>query len=177
MTDYRELGLEFTPSYKSFDVTGLDKTNHINVLQYLPVNEKAELIQFVVNSAIDEYTGCFSPLRVEIFFAIAICKWYAAIEIEDLSDIAAAYDLLDSTGFIGNVMANIPKDELKFISDLMRETVDDIARYNNSAAGIIQNMSNSSEGLSSNIEDILKKIKEGQGLELLSEIKNVVGTD
>nr|DAG20608.1 MAG TPA: hypothetical protein [Caudoviricetes sp.] len=51
----------------------------LEIRNYLPVDEKAEFIQFIVNHALDNMTGCFSPVRIEVYFSIAVCKWYASI--------------------------------------------------------------------------------------------------
>uniref|UniRef100_UPI003078C635 hypothetical protein n=1 Tax=Dialister succinatiphilus TaxID=487173 RepID=UPI003078C635 len=61
--------------------------------------------------------------------------------------------------------------------DLVRDTLSDIARYNNSAAGIIQMMNKNASGLDTYITDIMEKIKNGENLETLSVIKDVVGKD
>lgn len=149
----------------------------IEVQSYLPIDDKTKLLQFVVNGALDEITGTFSPLRVEVYFAIAVCRWYAGISFteEDMVNVAQVYDALDTNGLIEDILDAIPEGELVFIKNLVEETVADIARYNTSAAGIIQSMSNSATGLDEQITTILEQIKNGEGLEQLSVIKDVVG--
>lgn len=66
---------------------------------------------------------------------------------------------------------------MSFISNLVEETTKDIARYNSSAAGIIQSMSNNASGLDEQITELLEKVKNGEGLEQLAVIKDVVGLD
>lgn len=63
------------------------------------------------------------------------------------------------------------------MEDLVKDTIKDIARYNSSAAGIIQMMNQNAGGLNEQITDMLNKIKNGENLETLSVIKDVVGTD
>lgn len=175
MIDFKDLNLEFKQEVKEFKCGDLI----ISVLQYLPIDDKTKLIQYVVNASIDETTGCASPLRVETYFGLGICSWYAGIEFneEDNFDPGQTYDLLESNGIISQIMNKIPTEELEFIQDLVNDTIADIVRYNNSAAGIIQAMSSNAQGLDNNISDILEKIKNGEGLETLSVIKDVVGTD
>lgn len=149
----------------------------LDIRQYLPIDEKAGLLQFIVANAIDNMTGCFSPLRLEVFFAIAVCRWYAGItfELMPLERTGEAYDKLEQSGIIDTVMANIPDTELKFLRDLVNDTAADIARYNNSFAGMIKYASDNTEGLDNQITDVLEKIKNGEGLEQLAVIKDVVG--
>lgn len=175
MVKFEDLGLQLNDKTKEIKC-GEDIV--VTVKQYLPIKEKVELMQFVNRFAIDDTTGCSSPLRVEVFFSIGICMWYTDIEIDKtpLSNYEV-YDLLDSSGLLDQIMNAIPDEELTFIKDLVEETIVDIVKYNNSAAGIIQAMSFNAQGLDTQITDILEKIKNGEGLETLSIIKDVVGTD
>lgn len=151
----------------------------ITVLQYLPIEEKIEFLQYVVNSSLDDTTGCFSPIRVEVYFGLAVCKWYTDIEFDDIDNISKNYDLLDSSGLLSLIMRAIPQEELEFMSDLVEQTVADICRYNNSAAGIIYNITSKSDAdnLTKQIQEIMDKVNNKEGLELLSVIKDAVGND
>lgn len=149
------------------------------VRQYLPIKEKVAFIQSVVNGALDENTGCFSPIRVEVFFSLAICRWYAGIvfDSDDLKDIEKVYDTLETNGVINKIIQAMNDEEYDFMKSLVQETIDDIARYNSSAAGIIRMMSVDAGGLGDQVNDILEKIKNKEGIETLDVIKNVVGKD
>ena len=159
------------------DETGLEETIHLDVRKYLPINEKTDLIQFVVNSAIDDLTGCFSPVRTEVFFSLGVCKWYAGITFEDVlpEQLSDVYDKLDQNEIIGDIMRAIPEEEIVFMNELVDDTIRDIARYNNSFAGIMQVASQNSEELNHWIDDSLEKIKNKEGIEQLEVIKDVVG--
>lgn len=151
----------------------------VEVRNYLPIDEKSDFIKFIVDHALDDVTGCFSPVRVEVFFSIAICKWYANISFTDkqLADASKIYDLLEENDVIDKIISAIPEDEAEFMKELVNDTISDIARYNSSAAGIVQAMSMNAGGLDNQITEILEKIKNGEGLEILAEIKDVVGKD
>lgn len=165
--------------------TGINKikinneTTELEVRTYLPIDKKADLIKFIVDGALDDNTGCFSPLRVEVYFAIAICKWYANIDFsfDNLMNISKVYDILESNSIIDSIINAIPSDEMDFLSELVQDTINDIARYNSSAAGIIKTMTVDANSLDGQINSILEKIKNGEGLEALSVIKDAVGTD
>lgn len=151
----------------------------LEIRQYLPIDEKANLIQFIVNHALDQMTGCFSPVRVEVYFSIAVCKWYAGITFTDkqMAEVSKTYDLLEENGVIDKIISVIPENEINFMNELVNDTIDDIARYNSSAAGIIQAMSANADGLDNQITEILDKVKNGENMETLSVIKDVVGKD
>lgn len=172
--NFVDLGLELKSDCSEFKIAE-DIT--LTVKNYLPIAEKTNMINFIVNAALDDTTGCFSPIRVEVYFGLAICRWYAGIILDDLADAGETYDILESNGIIQAIMDTIPGDEMEFVRDLVQDTISDISRYNSSAAGIIQMMSSNAGNLDSQITDILEKIKNGEGLETLSVIKDVVGKD
>lgn len=163
------------------ETTSLKLTDDVilEIRDYLPIDEKSEFIQFIVNHALDQMTGCFSPVRVEVYFSVAVCKWYANIAFTDkqMMDISKTYDLLEENGVIDQIISTIPEDEIEFMKELVNDTVNDITRYNSSAAGIIQAMTTNASGLDTQITEILDKIKNGENLETLAVIKDVVGKD
>lgn len=175
---FQELNLAPTSNVR---VVEIDKTKEmtLEVLSYLPVEDKTKLLQFVIDGAIDNTTGTFSPLRVEVYFAIAVCHWYAGIDFteQDLTNISTVYDTLENNHVVANIVKAIPEQEFCFMEELVRETVNSIEKYLNSAAGIIQSMNIDASNLDGQISQILEQIKNGEGLEQLAVIKDVVGKD
>ena len=175
--DIKTMGYDLDVSCSTIELDSGDGESHeIKVLHYLPIEGKGDLVNKVIDGALDTNTGCFSPLRLNVYFDIAVMEYYCGIELDDCS-IPEAYDILESTGIMSKVLAEIPEEERNFIQSLVDETAQDIARYNNSFAGMVSNVSSDASELDSNLQDILEKIKNKEGLEVLSEIKNVVGTD
>lgn len=143
--------------------------NIIEVVQYLPQATKAELVEFVLLNALDERTGCFSPIRLETFFAIAVMKFYTNLTFTDkqLSDIVKLYDLLEYNGVVSQVMEAIPEEELAFINSAVNDTAVDIARYNNSFAGLLSNISDKNNKIDDQFTAIMEKLKDSEGLQEL----------
>ena len=169
--NYSDLGLDI--EYKKVEVE-LIGDKKLNVLTYLPMKDKTEMLQFIVNNVIDPKTGCASPIRTEIYFSIAVCHWYGGIDFsnEDMTKISDVYDALEVNKVIQTIIDYVPYDEINFMRDLAEETVADVARYNSSAAGIIQSMADSSGSLDEQLSDIIKKVQSREGLEMLDMIKN-----
>lgn len=169
---FKELNLDTNVNYEEINIGDIK----LQIRDYLNVSEKARMIQFIVDGALDDNTGCFSPLRVNVYFDIGLCVWYAGIVFDenDIVNIEKVYDILTSNGVIQRITNAIPEDEFELIKDLAQETIDDIAKYNSSAAGIIRNMTVDADGLGNQIEGLLDKIKNAEGLETLSVIKDVV---
>ena len=169
--NYSDLGLNIEIKEVEVEVAGGKK---LNVLTYLPMKGKTEMLQFIVNNVIDPKTGCASPIRMEIYFSIAMCHWYGGIGFsdEDMAKISDVYDALELNKVIQTITDYVPYDEINFMRDLAEETVADVARYNSSAAGIIQSMADSSGSLDEQLSDIIKKVQSREGLEMLDMIKN-----
>lgn len=176
--DIKDILMQATaePEYKEIEI-GMGPDHTVRVLQYLPIDGKANLVQYVVNAAIDNNTGCFSPVRVNVYYAIGVVRSYCGVHFDDLQDMAEAYDLLESTDILSHIMEAIPEEERVYMENLVNDTIEDIARYNNSFAGMMSAMSVEANDLGTSLEDILEKIKNREGMELLGEIKNAVGTD
>lgn len=169
--NYNDLGLDIEYKQVEVEIAGGKK---LNVLTYLPMKDKTEMLQFIVNNVIDPKTGCASPIRMEIYFSIAICHWYGGIDFsnEDMAKISDVYDALEVNKVIQTIIDYVPYDEINFMRDLAEETVADVARYNSSAAGIVQSMADSSGSLDKQLSDIIQKVQSKEGLELLDMIKN-----
>ena len=75
-------------------------------------------------------------------------------------------------GIIDDIIQVMEAEEYDFMYTLVEETTKNIARYNTSAAGIIQAMSNSADGLDKQISDIVSKLQSRENLELLDAIKD-----
>lgn len=148
----------------------------LDVLTYLPQAEKAKFIAFVIQSAIDD-RGCFSPIRLETFFSIAIAKWYGQISFTDkqIQDAARTYDILQSNDIFNLIIDTLPEDEYRFMEEAVNDTAKDVARYNNSAAGLLAAMNTAASSLDTELSSVLEKIKNKEGIEELSEIRNIMG--
>ena len=149
----------------------------VAVRKYLPIGDKANLITWAINLALDEKTGCISPIRFEVCFAIAVVKWYADIELDDDTTLSAIYDIWEQNDVINQVMGAIPVGEIDFVRDLAKDTAEDLVRYNNSFAGMITMASGDTSELNEQVVSIVNSIKNAEGMEQLAVIKDVVGTD
>lgn len=173
---FTKLGLK---PIKNTKTIALDNGVEIEVKEYLPIAEKIELINYVVENALDEKTGCFSPVRTEVYFSIGVAKWYGNISFTEkqMVDIDKTYDALETNGVLDKIMGAIPSDELEFLKSLIDDTTTDIARYNSSFAGVVTAASGEAGTLDDQINKIMESVKNREGLEVLGAVKDVVGID
>lgn len=177
ITDFNAFKSTFPDEEPKYKEISLSDDSSIRVLQYLPVDGKSSLIQYVVSIAFDEMTGCFSPIRVDIAYSIGLMRAYCGIHFEEDANIVEAYDFLEKNGILDKVVAAIPEDERVYMEKLVNETIEDIVKYNHSFAGMVQMMKSDAEGLDASIKKILEQVRNKEGLEVLDQIRNVVGTD
>lgn len=149
----------------------------LDVRTYLPIDDKANLITWAINLALDEKNGCISPVRFEVCFALGVVRWYAGIDFDDDISFSDIYDMFEQNDVINQVMGAIPVAEIDFVRDLAKDTAEDIVRYNNSFMGMITTASSDTSNLTDEVKEIVNAIKNGEGMEQLAVIKDVVGTD
>ena len=79
----------------------------IEVKQYLPVNEKLDLIARVLNGAHDE-NNFPNPIKIEVIGTLEIIMAYTNISFTEKQkeDVAKLYDLLDSNGVVNTIIIN-----------------------------------------------------------------------
>lgn len=148
----------------------------LDILTYLPQTMKATFVGFVVEHSIDQDTGCSSPLRLDTWFSIALAKYYGQITFTDkqLEDPGKVYDILQMNGVFNVIAGTIPEEEYTYIKNCTEQTAEDVARYNTSAAGIIGAMKDDSNSLNKQVEDIMKKIQNREGIDELLSIRDAI---
>lgn len=152
-------------NYKEITFNG----DTIKVKQYLPIEEKADLINVALQKSIYN-RQLFDPLYLDAFVKMNILYMYTDIVFTQ-EERAKELDLFDKcycSNLIEEVIEEIPAEELKIIYDTIKLKKEEITKYNNSFSGIIQNTLNT---FATDFEPIVKMLQE-QGVEkVLSLLK------
>ena len=100
---YASLKLKVDNSVETFDFQG----NTIEVLKYLPIQEKYDLIMVALEKAEDEI---YNPIMLEAYFHLHLVYMYTNLTFTDKQreDELKLYDTLQSTGFITKMIEKIP---------------------------------------------------------------------
>ena len=148
----------------------------IEVKQYLPVNDKLELISNVINSAHDE-NNFANPVKVSVFTTLEIMYAYTNINFTDKQkeDPTKLYDMLISTGLAKKVINSIPEEEYHEIICGISDTIDAVYTYQNSVMGILDSISQDYSSLDLNATEIQKKLSDPNNMELLKQILSNLG--
>lgn len=150
--------------------------NQIEIKQYLPVNEKLDLIARVINGAHDQ-NNFSNPIKIEVIGTLEMIMAYTNISFTEKQkeDIPKLYDLLEENGIIKDIISQIPEDEYNFIIDGINKTVDAVYAYNNSVLGILESVSQDYSNLDFDIEKIQQAISNPENLELLKDVLTKLG--
>ena len=133
-----KLGLKVNQDVKNIEFN----EQIIEIKQYLPINEKLELISSVINSAADE-NNFSNPVKENVFLTLEILYHYTNINFTDKQkeDPVKLYDLVVSSGLVNKVTDLIPEEELDEVINGVAQSVKAIYTYRNSALGILESIS------------------------------------
>lgn len=148
----------------------------IEVKQYLPVNDKLDLIARVLNGAHDE-NNFPNPVKIEVIGALEIIMAYTNLSFTEKQkeDVAKLYDLLETNGVIDQVVSAIPEEEYNFIIDGIDDTIEAVYTYQNSILGILENVSQDYSNLNFDASKIQDALRDPNNLELLKDILTKMG--
>lgn len=172
---FESLGIKANQEVKHITFNDCD----IEVIKYLPIQKRLELISEVLNNALSEDTeGFYNPVKLTVFTAIAAVEAYTNIEFteEEKEEIPYIYDLLESSGLlrviiekgIGDMEYN---DLLIQIEVCMRA----ITNFNNSFYGVIKNIGANKDIVNIDLAELQAKFEDPETLGLLKEIAPLLG--
>jgi hypothetical protein len=148
----------------------------IEVKQYLPVNNKLELISNVINASADD-NNFANPVKVSIFTTLEILYSYTNINFTDKQkeDPAKLYDALISSGLVTEVIRAIPEAEYHDIIRGVMDSISAVYTYRNSILGIMESISADYAGLNFDAEEIQQKIGDPNNMAFLKEVLSKLG--
>ena len=170
----------------SFTKLGLKKNEDVGILhineqdievkQYLPINEKLELISSVINSAADE-NNFSNPVKENAFLTLEILYHYTNINFTDKQkeDPVKLYDLVVSSGLVNKVTDLIPEEELDEVINGVAQSVKAIYTYRNSVLGILESISKDYSNLDLDATEIQQKLADPDNMALLKQVLTKLG--
>ena len=150
----------------------------IQIKEYLPIEDKISVIERIVNQSLDD-NNFANPARIMINTVLEIIFAYTTnINFTDKQkeDRLGLYDLLVSSGLwktIENKLAEV--GELGIIQITVREVIDEIYKYKNSALGILQAVSEDYSNLDLDATKIQEKIGNKENVEFLKNVVDKLG--
>lgn len=167
-----KLGLKVNQNIKNIEFN----EQIVEVKQYLPINEKLELISSVINSAADE-NNFSNPVKENVFLTLEILYHYTNINFTDKQkeDPVKLYDLVVSSGLVNKVTDLIPEEELDEVINGVAQSVKAIYTYRNSVLGILESISQDYSALNLDATEIQQKLADPDNMALLKQVLTKLG--
>lgn len=150
----------------------------IQIKEYLPIEDKIGVIERIVNQSLDD-NNFANPARIMINTVLEVIFAYTTnINFTDKQkeDRLGLYDLLVSSGLwklVENKLAEI--GELTIIQITVREVIDEIYKYKNSAQGILQAVVEDYGNLELDASKIQEKVGNKENVEFLAQVMKKMG--
>lgn len=151
----------------------------IAVKQYLPIQEKLALISRVVEFAHEQDNNFSNPVKVGVCRDLEIVFAYTNISFTDKQkeDLPKLYDMLYSSGIIKTIIDNIPEDEYMEIVWGIKDSIEAIYKYQNSALGILDGIKHNYNETNFDVEKLQEAIKDISNTPLVKEIMPLLGLE
>ena len=148
----------------------------IEVKQYLPVEEKLELITNVLELSHDS-NNFSNPVKVSVYTTLEIIEKYTNVNFTEKQkeNPTKLYDLLIGNGFAAAVIKAIPESEYDEILTGIKRTIKSVYKYQNSILGILNTISQDYSNLNLDATEIQKKLADPNNMELLKGIMTKLG--
>ena len=164
---FTKLGLKRNDTIQEIDWNG----QKIEIKQFLPTGKKLDLISRVINYSTDE-NAFYNPCKVEIFETIEIILTYTNITVTEKQseDVLNLYDLFISSGLKRIIYENIPEEERNYINVSVWATINEIYRYRDSAAGVIQAIVEDYKNTEIDTNKLVEKLTDQENFQVVKDV-------
>lgn len=148
----------------------------IEVKQYLPVEEKLELITNVLELSHDS-NNFSNPIKVQVYTALEMIDKYTNISFTEKQkeNPTKLYDLLNGNGLLEKIINAVPQIEYDELIHGIYDTIDAVYSYQNSVLGILDTISQDYSNLNLDATEIQKKLADPENMALLKNIMTKLG--
>lgn len=149
----------------------------IEVRQYLTAAETLELVQTVVEAAVNESVNFINPLNVDLMIELAIVNHFTNITFTDKQreNAPKTYDALQSSGLLDQIKENMSKNSYEEIVAYVYDILEAYYKYRNSMLGMMEAMQNDYSALDAQATEIQQKLSNPDNIALLREITTKLG--
>jgi hypothetical protein len=135
---FTNLKLKTDTSVKTLTVNDLE----IEVKQYLPIEDKYDLVTITLQEAEDN--GIYDPVKTELYFNLNIVYMYTNISFTEKQKYneSKLYDILESNEIINQVINLIPVYEYEKLYSFLQDAIVYKMEYNNTTAAVLNKFIN-----------------------------------
>ena len=165
---YTSLKLKIDSGVNTFQFG--DAKTKIEVLRYLPIEDKNDLIQIALQNAEDN--GVYNDVLLDMYFNLYIMYFYTNINFTDKQkeDPAKLYDQMQCSGLIDMVIANMDQSEYQNLLNYLETIKEEKLNYRNTAAAVLQSMIRDLPANAAAAAEIVNNLKPEQ----FEEVKRLV---
>lgn len=169
---FSKLGLKVNQEVK--EITFNEQV--IEVKQYLPIENKLELITQVINDSSDE-NNFSNPVKIDLHTVLGFISFYTNITFTDKQkeDPAKLCDLVLSGGLWARVAAAIPEAEKDSVRSGIDRAIKSIYKYRNSVLGILDTVSSDYSNLNLDANAIQDQLSNPDNMSLLRNVLDKLG--
>ena len=149
----------------------------IEVKEYLPIEDKMEIIQDILDKCNNYETKFYNPGIMEIYLCLNIVYKYTNLSFTEKQKENALklYNTLVSSGFYNQVLSLIKKEEIDMIKDMLKKSVKSIYKYKNSIMGLMEAMTTDYSAVDMDVTDIQNKLTDPEALATLKQLAELTG--
>ena len=146
------------------------------VKQYLPLADKASLVERIVNQSVDD-NGFYNPMRVKLFMTLEVMYAYTNLSFTEKmkEDPFKLYDILVSTGIFSDVIAIINEKEWPEIQENVWTSIKNIYDFRNSAMGILSFIASDYSEVEMDARNIQELLNDPTSLDMLKQVVTKLG--
>ena len=169
---FAKLGLKLENNFKTVSINNQE----IEVKQYLPINDKLDLIAAVINLAADD-NNFMNPVKMSVFMKLEIVFRYTNISFTEKQkeDLVKLYDLMSENGVFDVIISAIPDSEYNVIFEGVMECSKAIYEYQNSMMGILERVNNDYINTNLDLDMLSSKINNLGDIGLLQDVITKLG--
>lgn len=168
-----KLGLKKEQSVSIIEWNGQE----IEILNYLPIQEKLDLISRIVNASLDD-NNFANPARLNIFTIMEILYTYTNINFtaKQRENFLDTYDLFVSSGLWHKIFEVLKeRGEYDYIQYTTTDVINEIYKYRDSALGILEAIQTDYKNLDLDANEIQEKIANKENVEFLKTVLDKLG--
>lgn len=150
----------------------------IEVKQYLPVNEKLNLITAVLQQVAQNEYPFANPVQMDVYTTLEIVYAYApGIDFtdEEKANPAALYDEMEKYDLANMIISAVPKTEYEFLIEGIEKTINAYYAYRNSVKGILEDVTTDYKNLDLDATALQQKMADPENLALLKAVVDKLG--
>lgn len=135
---YTNMKLKVKQDIKTFNFN----ENEIEVLQYLPIEDKYDLIMVTLQECLVD--GIYNPVKIELYFNLNLVYMYTNLSFteEQKEEPEKIYNTLESNGFISKMLEVFNEDEYNALYNYLQAQMDNYMKYSISGGAVFRTLVN-----------------------------------